>query len=193
VGRLSRRARERRRRAGALEPQRTTTPALLPGARRPRRAHAAAHRTGRRDRDRPQRRPRLRLDANAPPPRGKPRQQARQRDPGGVHRVRPPALEPQEGAQAPSGGAARSARAARDGFRLSPISTDPDEAQEWLGSLEAAGLDGVVAKRLGLPYLPGSREGVVKVKQRKTADCVVASGRKASAPSSAWFPARTPL
>jgi len=56
-----------------------------------------------------------------------------------------------------------------------------------------AGLDGVVAKRLGLPYLPGSREGVVKVKQRKTADCVVASGRKASAPSSAWFPARTPL
>ena len=60
-----------------------------------------------------------------------------------------------------------------DGFRLSPISLDADEAQEWLGSLEAAGLDGVVAKRLGLPYLPGSREGVVKVKQRKTADCVV--------------------
>jgi ATP-dependent DNA ligase len=60
-----------------------------------------------------------------------------------------------------------------DGFRLSPISLDADEAQEWLGSLEAAGLDGVVGKRLGLPYLPGSREGVVKVKQRKTADCVV--------------------
>jgi ATP-dependent DNA ligase len=60
-----------------------------------------------------------------------------------------------------------------NGFRLSPISTDPDEAHEWLGSLEAAGLDGVVAKRLGMPYLPGSREGVVKVKQRKTADCVV--------------------
>lgn len=60
-----------------------------------------------------------------------------------------------------------------DGFRLSPISLDPDEAGEWLRSLEAAGLDGVVGKRLGLPYLPGSREGVVKVKQRKTADCVV--------------------
>ena len=60
-----------------------------------------------------------------------------------------------------------------DGFRLSPISLDPDEAQEWLGSLEAAGLDGVVAKRLGMAYLPGSRDGVVKVKQRKTADCVV--------------------
>jgi ATP-dependent DNA ligase len=60
-----------------------------------------------------------------------------------------------------------------EGFRLSPISTDADEAERWLGSLEAAGLDGVVGKRLGLPYLAGSRDGVVKVKQRKTADCVV--------------------
>jgi ATP-dependent DNA ligase len=31
----------------------------------------------------------------------------------------------------------------------------------------------VVAKRLGVPYLPGSREAVVKVKEHKTADCVV--------------------
>ena len=31
----------------------------------------------------------------------------------------------------------------------------------------------MIAKRLGLPYLPGSREGVVKVKGEKTADCVV--------------------
>src|SRR5262249_35548101 len=38
---------------------------------------------------------------------------------------------------------------------------------------EAMGLDGVVAKRLGLAYLPGSRDGVVKVKEEKTADCVV--------------------
>jgi ATP-dependent DNA ligase len=60
-----------------------------------------------------------------------------------------------------------------DGFYLSPVSADPDEAQEWLNTLQAAGFDGVVAKRLGLPYLPGSREGVVKVKQHKTADCVV--------------------
>src|SRR5207245_2492813 len=60
-----------------------------------------------------------------------------------------------------------------DGFYLSPVSEDPDEAQEWLNTLQAAGFDGVVAKRLGLPYLPGSRDGVVKVKQHKTADCVV--------------------
>jgi ATP-dependent DNA ligase len=31
----------------------------------------------------------------------------------------------------------------------------------------------VIAKRLGLPYLPGSRDGVVKVKPHKTADAVV--------------------
>ena len=31
----------------------------------------------------------------------------------------------------------------------------------------------MIAKRLGLPYLPGSREGVAKVKEHKTADCVV--------------------
>jgi ATP-dependent DNA ligase len=60
-----------------------------------------------------------------------------------------------------------------DGFRLSPVSHDPDEAREWLGRLEAAGLDGVIAKRLGLPYLPGSRDGVLKVKPRRTADCVI--------------------
>jgi ATP-dependent DNA ligase len=60
-----------------------------------------------------------------------------------------------------------------EGFELSPFSDDADEAEEWLGRIEAAGLDGVVAKRLGLPYLPGSREGVAKVKSHKTADCVV--------------------
>jgi ATP-dependent DNA ligase len=59
------------------------------------------------------------------------------------------------------------------GITVSPVSDDAAEARGWLDSLDKAGLDGVVAKRLGLPYLPGSREGVVKVKQRKTADCVV--------------------
>ena len=63
------------------------------------------------------------------------------------------------------------------GFRLSPKSDDAADAETWLRRLEAAGLDGVVAKRLGLPYLPGSREGVVKVKQHKTADCVIVGVR----------------
>src|SRR5438874_176661 len=47
------------------------------------------------------------------------------------------------------------------GFQLSPVSRDRKQARKWLERLETAGLDGVVAKRLGLPYLPGSRDGVV--------------------------------
>jgi ATP-dependent DNA ligase len=64
-----------------------------------------------------------------------------------------------------------------DGFRLSPVSDDPAQGRAWLETLQAAGFDGVIAKRLGLPYLPGSRDGVVKVKPHKTADCVVAGLR----------------
>ncbi len=63
------------------------------------------------------------------------------------------------------------------GFRLSPVSDDVDQASDWLQRLEAAGLDGVIAKRLGLPYLPGSRDGVVKVKPHRTADCVIVGFR----------------
>jgi ATP-dependent DNA ligase len=64
-----------------------------------------------------------------------------------------------------------------EGFQLSPASADPEQAEEWLDRLAAAGFDGVIAKRLGVPYLPGSREGVAKVKPHKTADCVVAGLR----------------
>jgi ATP-dependent DNA ligase len=60
-----------------------------------------------------------------------------------------------------------------DGLRLSPMSRDPEQAETWLDQLDPLGLDGVVCKRLGLPYLPGSREGVLKVKRHRTADCVV--------------------
>jgi ATP-dependent DNA ligase len=66
---------------------------------------------------------------------------------------------------------------APEGIRLSPFTGDLETAEDWLQRIETAGLDGVVAKRLGLPYLPGSREGVVKVKRHKTADCVVAGVR----------------
>ncbi len=55
----------------------------------------------------------------------------------------------------------------------SPATRDVELARTWLERFEAAGLDGVVAKRLALPYLPGSRDGVVKVKPHKSADCVV--------------------
>ena len=58
-------------------------------------------------------------------------------------------------------------------FSVSPATSDRKVAEGWLDRLEVAGFDGVIAKRKGLPYLPGSREGVVKVKGEKTADCVV--------------------
>src|SRR5260370_36600332 len=40
-----------------------------------------------------------------------------------------------------------------------------------------SGLDGSVAKRLGEPYLSGDRNGMVKFKHLKTADCVVGGFR----------------
>ena len=67
-------------------------------------------------------------------------------------------------------------------FGLSPATRDREEALEWLDRFESLGLDGVVAKQIELPYLPGSREGVVKVKPEKTADCVVVGVRWKSRP-----------
>src|SRR5204862_5590186 len=52
-----------------------------------------------------------------------------------------------------------------------------DERLCWLDRFEALGLDGVIAKKLGVPCRPGSRDGVVKVKEHKTADCVVVGVR----------------
>ena len=60
-----------------------------------------------------------------------------------------------------------------NGIPLSPVTDDVEEARSWLQTLQAAGFDGVIAKKLGLPYLPGSRDGVLKVKPHKTADAVV--------------------
>ena len=77
----------------------------------------------------------------------------------------------------------RRARLEKLRFQASPASRDPDVARAWLATLEAAGLDGVVCKRLGVPYLPGSREGAVKVKEHKTADCVVVGVRWKAKPA----------
>lgn len=48
---------------------------------------------------------------------------------------------------------------------------DPGLGAQWLNMFEGAGLDGVIAKRLEGPYLPGKRE-MVKVKHARDADCV---------------------
>jgi ATP-dependent DNA ligase len=63
------------------------------------------------------------------------------------------------------------------GFLLSPATTDRDTALDWLRRSGGA-LDGVVAKRLDQPYRPGER-AMVKVKQQRTADCVVGGFRYA--------------
>ena len=58
---------------------------------------------------------------------------------------------------------------------LSPATTDRGEALAWLKRTGGA-LDGVIAKRLDEPYRPGER-AMIKVKQRRTADCVVGGFR----------------
>jgi ATP-dependent DNA ligase len=68
-------------------------------------------------------------------------------------------------------------------FTVSPASRDAAQAEAWLDQFEAAGLDGVIAKRLGLAYRPGSRDAVVKVKTHKTADCVVVGVRWKAKPT----------
>ena len=69
--------------------------------------------------------------------------------------------------------AERRERAERLPLDVSPATRDVAVAAAWLERLEVAGFDGVVAKRLDSPYLPGSREAVRKVKREQTADCVV--------------------
>ena len=63
------------------------------------------------------------------------------------------------------------------GFRISPATRDVEEARGWLARFEALGLDGVIAKKLGATYAPGSRDAVTKVKEHRTADCVIAGVR----------------
>ena len=63
------------------------------------------------------------------------------------------------------------------GFTLSPYSRDRAVAEHWLKRLESIGLDGVIAKKLDLAYMPGSREAVMKVKHHRTADCVIVAYR----------------
>jgi ATP-dependent DNA ligase len=65
----------------------------------------------------------------------------------------------------------------RDDLLLSPATTDRATAQGWLDSAGGA-LDGVVAKRLDGVYEAGER-AMLKVKQLKSADCVVGGFRYA--------------
>jgi ATP-dependent DNA ligase len=64
------------------------------------------------------------------------------------------------------------------GISLTQFTHDLSEAKDWLAQRRIA-LDGVIAKRLDLPYRPGER-AMLKVKRLRTADCVVGGFRYAS-------------
>jgi ATP-dependent DNA ligase len=66
---------------------------------------------------------------------------------------------------------------AAPGLHLSPMTCDRREALRWLERSGGA-LDGVIAKRANLPYRSGER-AMIKVKQQRTADCVVGGFRYA--------------
>jgi ATP-dependent DNA ligase len=63
-------------------------------------------------------------------------------------------------------------------LRLTPYTRDPATARAWLRKARGS-LDGVVAKRVDGPYLPGER-AMLKVKLLRTADCVVGGFRYAT-------------
>jgi ATP-dependent DNA ligase len=66
--------------------------------------------------------------------------------------------------------------AVRPPVYLTPATTDVALARDWFTRFEGAGLDGLVAKPLDLPYRPDERV-MFKVKHHRTADCVVAGFR----------------
>ncbi|MEV0544426.1 ATP-dependent DNA ligase [Nocardia salmonicida] len=61
-------------------------------------------------------------------------------------------------------------------IHLTPITQDPDVAQDWFTRFEGAGFDGVMAKSDELTYLQDKRV-MLKIKHERTADCVVAGYR----------------
>ena len=58
---------------------------------------------------------------------------------------------------------------------LSPATRDLARARKWLAG--QSGTDGVIAKRTDLPYATGERTGMVKIKRKRTAECVVGGFR----------------
>ena len=61
-------------------------------------------------------------------------------------------------------------------LRLSPATTKIAVARKWLKQV-GANLDGIIAKRRDLPYESGNRHGMQKIKNHRSADCVVGGFR----------------
>ncbi|HYY13055.1 MAG TPA: ATP-dependent DNA ligase [Chthoniobacterales bacterium] len=66
-----------------------------------------------------------------------------------------------------------------DAVKLSPATTELEQAKRWFDKV-GGDLDGVIAKLLDAPYASGERTAAVKVKQIRSADCVVGGFRYAS-------------
>jgi ATP-dependent DNA ligase len=64
----------------------------------------------------------------------------------------------------------------KDAIRLSPATGDVKQARRWFSGSGAA-LDGIIAKRTDLPYQSGNRDGMQKIKRRRTAECIVGGFR----------------
>lgn len=64
-------------------------------------------------------------------------------------------------------------------IHLSPATTELAQAKRWLDKV-GGDLDGVMAKKLDAPYASGERTAMVKIKQIRSADCVVGGFRYAS-------------
>ena len=62
---------------------------------------------------------------------------------------------------------------------LTPYTRERKTAEKWFEQFEGAGLDGVMAKSWTGAYVPGKRLWV-KVKHKRTADCVVIGWRKSN-------------
>jgi ATP-dependent DNA ligase len=64
-------------------------------------------------------------------------------------------------------------------IRLSPATTKLADAKGWLSRVGAT-LDGIIAKRRDLPYSSGDRSGMQKIKNHRSADCVIGGFRYAT-------------
>src|SRR3954454_9652259 len=64
-------------------------------------------------------------------------------------------------------------------FRLSSATAGYATAKKWLAQA-GGGFDGVIAKRLDLPYQSGNRDGMQKIKNFRSADCVIGGFRYAT-------------
>jgi ATP-dependent DNA ligase len=90
------------------------------------------------------------------------------------------ALDDRDLTEEPFGARRRLLESVLDGelarVHLTPLTEDPDIAEDWFNRFEGAGFDGVVAKQVDLPYQQDKRV-MWKVKHERTADCVVAGFR----------------